>query len=87
MRGSNLKQLVYSSKSLGITIARQRRIRKQNQSEVGKPFKIEQSTISSIERGAQGTRIETIFRILAALDLEMVIQSKPQENKKIKEEW
>lgn len=50
--------------------------KKMSQGDAGNAFKLDQSIISSIELGAQGTRLETLFRLLAALDLEMVIRSK-----------
>jgi len=81
-----MKQLVYSPKSLGMALKRARKAKALNQKEAGFPFKIEQSTVSSIEQGAPGTRIETLFRLLAALDLEIVIQTK-DENDKTDEEW
>lgn len=71
-----MEQLVHSPKSLGKALERRRRQLGLNQTEAGKPFLIEQSTVSNIEHGAEGTRLETLFRVLAALDLEMIIQSK-----------
>ena len=82
-----MEQLVHSPKSLGSAIRRQRKAKKLNQKEAGSAFKIEQSTVSSIEQGAPGTRLETLFRILAALDLEIVIRPKTIINQKIKENW
>ena len=70
--------IVYSPKSLGNTIKRQRKAKKLSQKAAGAAFKLDQTTISSIEQGAPGTRLETLFRILAALDLEMII--KPKKN-------
>jgi HTH-type transcriptional regulator/antitoxin HipB len=74
-----MEQFVYSPKSLGKALKRQRKLKGLNQSEAGAPVKIEQSTVSSIEKGAPGTRLETLFRILAALNLEMIIQSKKDD--------
>jgi HTH-type transcriptional regulator/antitoxin HipB len=71
-----MEQLVHSPKSLGSAIKRCRKGKKLSQKEAGDPFKLDQTTISSIEQGAEGTRIGTLFRILAALELEMVIRSK-----------
>jgi len=71
-----MKQVIRSPRALGAAIARQRRLKKLNQTQAGQPLKLEQSTMSSIERGAPGTRLDTLFRVLAALDLEMIIQSK-----------
>lgn len=67
---------VPSPKLLGSVLRRIRRLKKLNQTEVGRDFVLDQTTISSIESGAEGTRIETIFRLLAALELEMVIRTK-----------
>lgn len=80
-------QLVYSAKSLGSAIKRQRKAKQLNQKEAGSTFKIEQSTVSSIEHGAPGTRLETLFRILAALDLEMIIRPKLPHSRNTKENW
>ena len=81
-----MKQLIYSPKALGNAIQRQRKAKRLSQEEAGRPFRIEQSTVSSLEQGAPGTRLETLFRMLAALDLEMVIRSKNPEIKE-KENW
>jgi len=71
-----MEQLIYSPKSLGVALRRQRKARNLTQTDAGKPFTIEQSTVSSLEQGAPGTRLGTLFRMLSALDLEMVIRSK-----------
>lgn len=66
--------IVTSPKALGNAIKRQRINKKLNQTEAGSSVNIDQTTASSIEHGAPGTRMETIFRMLAALELEMVIR-------------
>lgn len=71
-----MEELVTSPKILGGLIKRQRKLKGLSQTEAGRAFRIEQSTMSQIENGTPGTRIETIFRVLAALDLELVIRSK-----------
>ncbi len=80
-------QLVYSPKSLGNVIRRVRKAKKLSQSQTGSPFKLEQSTLSHIEQGVPGTRIETVFRVLAALDLEIVIRSKKENDSKTPGTW
>lgn len=82
-----MDQIVYSPKSLGSTIKRQRKAKKLSQSEAGNAFKLDQTTISSIEQGAPGTRLETLFRMLAALDLEMVIRSKKNSGMTNRDNW
>lgn len=71
-----MELLIYSPKALGSAIKRQRKAKKLTQSTIGSAFKLNQTTVSSIEQGAPGTRLETLFRMLAALDLEMVIRPK-----------
>lgn len=82
-----MEQLVHSPKSLGSAIRRQRKSKKLNQKEAGSPFRIQQSTVSTIEQGAPGTHIDTLFRLLAALDLEMVISAKDFSSDSNIEEW
>lgn len=71
-----MDQIVCSPKSLGSALKRQRKAKKLSQSIAGEAFKLDQTTISSIEQGAPGTRLETLFRLLAALNLEMIIRPK-----------
>ncbi|WP_367608120.1 helix-turn-helix domain-containing protein [Legionella sp. W05-934-2] len=82
-----MEQLIHSLNSLGAAIRRQRKAKKLTQTEVGAQINIEQSTLSSVEQGAEGTRLSTLFRILAALDLEMVIRSKDSRQQENKESW
>lgn len=82
-----MEQLIYSPKALGSAIKRQRKARKLNQKDAGSAFNLDQTTVSSIEQGASGTRLETLFRMLAALDLEMVVRPKKSIRHKGKENW
>jgi len=82
-----MDQRIYSPKSLGSAIKRQRKAKKLSQTAAGTPFNIDQTTVSSIEQGAPGTRLETLFRILAALDLEMIIKPKKDIPIKKGENW
>ncbi len=82
-----MEQIIFSPKSLGSALKRQRKIKNLSQNEVGTPFKIDQTTVSSIEQGASGTRLETLFRMLAALDLEMLIRPKKPIKTKKGDNW
>ena len=70
-----------------MSIKRQRKAKRLSQHDAGKAFKLDQTTISSVEQGAAGTRLETVFRLLAALDLEMVIRSKALPENQDGEDW
>lgn len=48
-----------------------------SQTEAGSAVGLQQKTISALERSPGGSKIENLFRLLAALDLEIVIQRKP----------
>lgn len=73
-----MEQRIYSEKALGSAIKRRRKQLGKTQTEAGEAFKLDQTTISSIENGAQGTRLETLFRLLSALNLEMIIRPKDE---------
>jgi HTH-type transcriptional regulator/antitoxin HipB len=82
-----MDQIVFSPKSLGSALKRQRKTKKLSQNEAGAPFKLDQTTVSSIEQGTPGTRLETVFRMLAALDLELVIRPKKNTRDQNGENW
>ena len=46
------------------------------QRETGEKVGIDQATISGVENGNPGTRLDTLFHLLAALDLELVVRSR-----------
>ena len=51
-----------------------RQTRKLSQEKVACKVGIRQDTASSFERNADATKLETLFKILSALELELVIQ-------------
>lgn len=85
--GKKMKQIVQSPEALGHFLQRVRKAKKLTQQEAGTHFRIDQTTISSIEQGAPGTRITTLFRLLAALDLELIVQDKENKPTKGKVNW
>jgi HTH-type transcriptional regulator/antitoxin HipB len=81
-----MEQFVSTPKALGAALRRQRKLKKMNQTEAGIPIRLDQATISDIERGTCGTRIETIFRLLAALELDMILRSR-DKTKLASDDW
>jgi len=67
-------QKILSPEALGVALRTERKKRKLSQTEAGKAVCIDQPTISRVERGNPGTELGTLFRLLAALDLELIIQ-------------
>ena len=67
---------------LGQLLRACRKKRQMTQSMVGSRVGVRQSQISSIEtRGAQIT-VDTLYRLLSALDLELVLRNKHARNKR-----
>ena len=48
-----------------------------SQTDIAKQAGIKQATISTFENTPESTKIETLFKILTALELELVVQPRP----------
>ena len=65
-----------SATELGQAIRRFRKKKKLSQSDVAKPFNLRQATVSNLERGEESKKLDTVFRVLSSLNLEVSIQEK-----------
>jgi len=76
---------ITSSKTLGKVLRNHRKKLGLTQTEVGKKINLLQTSISNIEQGKKDARMETIFKYMAALGLEMHLEPriKPQKNKEL----
>lgn len=63
-----------SPKILGQLLKSTRRQKGLTQEQAGNLVGITQAMISRIERGESNARVDTLFRLLAALELEMTLQ-------------
>lgn len=61
-----------SPAQLGSAIRRKRKELHLTQAQLGNQTGLRQATIYAVEAGEPGTQIDTIFKILAALDMELV---------------
>lgn len=61
-----------SPSQMGAAIRRKRKERKLTQTQLSELTGLRQATIFAVEAGEPGTQIDTIFKILAALDMELV---------------
>lgn len=68
--------IIRSLNHFGHAIRKARRAAGLSQSELEDRSGIRQETISRIENGQTGTRLETAFELLAALDLEITTQAR-----------
>ncbi len=69
-----MEQIARTPKQIGAALRRRRRALDLTQSDLGDKTTLRQATISSLESGEPGTRLRTLFDILAALNLEIVIR-------------
>jgi len=67
-------QKISSPETLGQALRAERKHKGMSQKVVGHSVGMEQHTISKIEKGNPGTELNTLFRLLAALELELTLQ-------------
>lgn len=67
---------VTSPALLATAVRDQRKIKKLTQSETAALVGIKQSTVSDFENRPDSTKLETLFKILSALDLELQVVKK-----------
>lgn len=78
---------ITTSKMLANEIRNYRIEQDLTQSEVSKSVGIRQTTISSFENNPDSTKLETLFKILHALDLDVTIHKRGEKVNGWKEEW
>ncbi|HHF7344803.1 TPA: helix-turn-helix domain-containing protein [Legionella feeleii] len=82
--------LIHSPRELAFFVISQRKKLKLSQAKVGKLVGLKQQTISEFEIRPEGTQLDTLFRILSALNLDIKMLSKhePSNNEtQWTEEW
>ena len=65
-----------SPESLGYILHSVRKSKGLSQTAAGKSVGIDQPTLSIIEKGETNIRIDTLLRLLAALDMEMIVRQR-----------
>lgn len=69
-------QIARTPTQLGEALRRQRVSAGLSQSQLASMTGLRQATISKLESGSETTRIETIYAVMAALDLEMTVAAR-----------
>jgi HTH-type transcriptional regulator/antitoxin HipB len=75
-----MSQIARSPTQLGDALRRFRTLAGRSQSEIAALAGLRQATISKVESGYGAVRMETIFAILVALDLELNIDIRSQSS-------
>jgi HTH-type transcriptional regulator/antitoxin HipB len=81
-----MNMYIRSPKELGVQIMNERRKLQLTQNQVAEETGIMQKTISALENYPERAQVETLFRILSALNLNLYLSPKGQKNNN-KEEW
>lgn len=75
---------VLTANQLGKILKGYRREQKLTQTEAGETVGLLQKTVSKLERNTESASVESLFKLLSALDLEMSITPKGERSKSIK---
>lgn len=78
-----MHQVLRTSKIFGAAIARRRKTDGLTQSDLAGKVNTRQATISDLENGKGGTRIDIVFAIMAVLNLEIILQDRDTKQKLI----
>ncbi|ELA9713027.1 TPA: helix-turn-helix domain-containing protein [Vibrio parahaemolyticus] len=70
--------LITSPKQLAIHLRDERKHRRLSQAKTADPVGLKQDTVSKFEVNPETTRVQTLFRILSSLNLEMHIVQKSE---------
>ncbi len=73
---SALEPVVRNPAQLGSGLLRFRKQDAWTQQQAGERSGIKQSIVSQVESGKPGTRLGTLFKLLASLDLELVLRKR-----------
>lgn len=82
IREAIMQRMVRSAKQLGSLVHNERVRRGMSQQVLANLTGTGQKTISQIENGKEGTKLETIFSLLATLDLEMKLTARGKGSEK-----
>lgn len=70
---------------IGATIRRHRKLKELTQTQLGEKTRLRQATISQLESGEGGIQLKTLTDVLAALNLELVIQERSASTRDIED--
>ena len=70
--------MLISEQNLGYLLKDARKKRNLTQSEMGRLVGLEQAVISRIEQGRHALRVDTLFKLLSALNYEILLQPREE---------
>ena len=79
--------VITTSKMLSHSLREIRHQQKLSQVQLAELANIKQSTLSDFENNASNTKLETLFKILSSLELELVVQPRPKNSQQSEDEY
>lgn len=80
-----MSNVIRTPDQIGAAIRRQRKLQSLTQAQVGERAHLRQATISALENGEGGIQLKTLTDVLAALNLELVIQERTTHTRDIED--
>lgn len=80
-----MQQVIRTSKLFGAAIARRRKAQGLTQLALAAKVSTRQATISDLENGKGGTRLDIIMTILAALDLDIALLDRSSDKSRMED--
>ena len=68
-----MEKIIRSNKDLGAAIRLQRKASNLRQVDVARKASVRQAMVSELENGATAAKLDTLIRVLAALDLDLSV--------------
>ena len=78
-------QIARTPKQAGEAVRRRRRALGMNQRDLAGKTGLRQATISGVEAGEPGTQLRTLFDVLTALDMEVVVRPRTKASTEIED--
>lgn len=82
-----MQQLLVSAGDLGVMLRDLRKEKGLTQTELGRLVGLDQQKVSLIENGNPNTRLGSVFRLLAALETGIVLQTRKTAGSLEEDEW
>ncbi len=82
-----MKMLLVSPKDIGVALRTLRKEKGLSQKELGQKVGLDQKKLSLLENGNPNCRVDSLFRLLSALELGVVLQSKSNSFTSNQDDW
>jgi HTH-type transcriptional regulator/antitoxin HipB len=86
-QGVDMQMLLVSPKDIGVALRTLRKEKGLSQKELGQRVGLDQKKISLLENGNANCRVDSLFRLLSALELGVVLQSKSNSSTSNQDDW